>query len=61
MKVKYNIEVTLDTESNTDGSLYLIAIYNPDMGYELFYDLNSLYDRLEQLGNVKCYVHNYAN
>lgn len=61
MKVKYNIEVTLDTESNTDGSLYLIAIYNPDMGYELFYDLNSLYNRLEQLGNVKCYVHNYAN
>lgn len=59
--VKYDIYITADTESNKDGSLYLLSTYNPELGPELFYNLKDFYSYLNTLGNVIVYVHNFAN
>ena len=60
-KIYYDNWITLDTESNKDGSLYLISTYSKKEKARVFYDLESLFNYLDYLGNVIIYVHNYAN
>lgn len=61
-RVRWENRVYVDTESNLDGSLYIISYYNPDKEeYKLFYDLDSFYDYLTSLNeSTLCYVHNFG-
>lgn len=61
-RIKFKRFITADTESNKDGSLYLLSTFDPDLDdARVFYDLTTFYDYLQTLGNVVVYIHNFGS
>lgn len=61
-RIRWNRRVFVDTESNPDGSLYIISYYDPELDeYQLFYNLKDFHDFLiKKDDNTLCYVHNFG-
>lgn len=61
-RVKFKRFITADTESNKDGSLYLLSTFDPQLDdARVFYNLTTFYDYLQTLGNVVVYIHNFGS
>jgi len=61
-RIKFKRFITADTESNKDGSLYLLSTFDPLLDdARVFYNLTTFYDYLQTLGNVVVYIHNFGS